>query len=343
MIGRTDSQTALLKAALLEVPGKVAAAAKAQQCDLILLAGDLFDGSPSPESLRALKEALEEAAIPVCIAPGNHDPISPSSPWLTEVWPENVHIFTGSTLKSISFPQLDCRVYGVAFQGPEAPQLLEGFHAQGEERFVLGVLHGDPTQAASPYGAVTASQIRESALDYLALGHIHKGDQLRVGSTLCAWPGCPMGRGFDELEAKGVLIVSLDDAGCCAEFLPLDTPRFYDLTCDAEGDAVKALTGILPAAATRDFYRVTLTGEQEPQNMELLEKQFSHIPNLILRDRTLPPVDLWAGMEADTLEGTYFRLLHRQLETAEEKTREQILLAARISRQILENREVKLP
>lgn len=343
IIGRTPEQTALLKSALLDIPHKVMAAAREQQCDLVLLSGDLFDGIHTTQSLRALQDALRETTVPVCIAPGNHDFVSPTSPWMTEIWPEHVHIFTSETVESIAFPELECRVYGAAFRGPDAPAMLEGFCARGRERFLLGVLHGDPTQAASPYCAVTPAQIRESALDYLALGHIHKGDRLCMGDTLCAWPGCPMGRGFDELGPKGVLVATLDDAGCRAEFVALDTPRFYELTCDVSGGAEETLTRLLPAAQTQDFYRVILTGEWDTPDLDKLEKLFPHIPNLILRDRTEPPLDLWAGVGEDTLEGTYFRLLKEQLEGADEKTREQILLAARISRRILENREVKLP
>ena len=341
--GRTEAQTDLLKAALLEIPHKIAAAAKAEGCDLMLLSGDLFDGKHTPESLKALKDALAEAEIPVFIAPGNHDCLSPASPWLTERWPENVHIFTSSRIESVALSDLDCRIYGAAFTGMEAEGLLDGFRAECEETYAIGVLHGDPTAPSSPYCPVTAQQIRDSGLTYLALGHIHKGGQLQSGDTLCAWPGCPMGRGFDELDAKGVLIVTLDGRGCKTDFLPLNTPRFFELECNAGPDAAASLSRLLPAAGNSDFYRVTFTGESQPPDISLLEKQFSQFPNLILRDRTEPPIDLWANAGEDSLEGVYFGLLRRQLENADAQDRETILLAAELSRRILENREVKLP
>ena len=343
IIGRTETQTSLLKGALLEVPHKIAAAAKAERCDMMLIAGDIFDGAATPESIKAVKNALEEAAMPVFIVPGNHDFLSPVSPWLTERWPENVRIFTAAHWESVAVPGLDCRVYGTAFTGAEADGLLEGFRVQQEERYAIGLLHGDPTVASSPYCPITVRQIRDSGLDYLALGHIHKGDRLVAGDTLCAWPGCPMGRGFDELDSKGVLIVTLDEKGCDARFLPLDTPRFFDLTCDVDGDAVVAASQLLPAAGNADFYRITFTGESEPLDIDFLEKTFSQFPNLTVRDRTELPMDIWANVGEDSLEGVYFDLLRQQLETADEETKEAILLAAKISRRILENREVKLP
>ena len=78
-----------LRKALLEIPGKIAAICKQQQCDLVLLSGDLFDGAYTQDSLRILKNALEEMAVPVFITPGNHDFASVSSPWLREVFPES--------------------------------------------------------------------------------------------------------------------------------------------------------------------------------------------------------------------------------------------------------------
>ena len=55
--GRSDTQTALLRDALLQIPQRVVTAAKAEHCDLIVLSGDLFDGPYTPESLHALRTA----------------------------------------------------------------------------------------------------------------------------------------------------------------------------------------------------------------------------------------------------------------------------------------------
>ena len=118
---------------------------------------------------------------------------------------------------------------------------------------------------------------------------------------------------------------------------------FFDLTCEAGNDAVASLSQLLPAAGSDNFYRITLTGESEALDIDLLEKEFSQFPNLTLRDRTELPMDIWANVGEDSLEGVYFGLLQQQLEGADEDTREKILLAAKLSRRILENREVKLP
>lgn len=341
--GRSEAQTALLRAALLALPGKIAAVCKAECCDIMLLAGDLFDGPYTADSYHALRSALEEVAVPVFIAPGNHDFAGPDSPWLKERWPENVFIFSQNHMVSVALPNLNCWVCGAGFTASDSDSLLEGFRAEDPTFLTIGVLHGDPTQTSSPYCPITEQQVQESGLDYLALGHIHKGGSFRAGKTLCLWPGCPMGRGFDELGEKGVQIVTLDKEETSARFIPLDTPRFYDLEAEAGDAPAAALNRILPAVGNADFYRITLTGESEPLDFDGLASQFSRFPNLEIRDRTTPPIDLWACAGEDTLEGVYFRMLQEAMDGQDEDTCNRIRLAAKISRQLLDGREVKLP
>lgn len=341
--GKTESQRAYLRQALLSLPGKVTALCKAEGCQMMLLSGDIFDGPSTPESRNAVKRALEEAVVPVFIAPGNHDPIGPDSPWYQEQWPKNVHIFTENRMVTLAVPELNCWVCGGAFTGAESDSMLAGFRAEDPHAATIGILHGDPTQARSVYCPITRQQVRDSGLDYLALGHIHKGGAFREGRTLCLWPGCPIGRGFDEQGEKGVQIVTIENKTASARFVPLDTPRFYDWEVDIGEGAQAALGALLPPVGNRDFYRVTFTGEGEPVDLAVLERTFAHFPNLTLRDHTLPPLDLWANAGEDSLEGVYFGLLRQQLEQADEAEKATILRAARISRQILENREVTLP
>lgn len=339
--GWGPEQTAFLKQNLTAVPQKLADLCRRENCDLVLLSGDLFDGAYTKETFRIVHDALAEMNVPVFIAPGNHDFCHASSPYLTEIWPENVHIFTQPMLTALAFPELDCRIYGAGYQGMDCPGLLEGFQAQGEEKYHIAVLHGDPTQKNSDYCPITESQVKKSGLDYLALGHIHKRDQHKTGGTVYAWPGCVMGRGYDELEEKGVYIVTLDE-GVQLRFVPLDTPQFHDWTIVAGHDAQASLSASLPATPSRDFYRITLTGESAPLDLNELRNAFSRFPNLELRDRTTPEKDIWGNAGEDSLEGLYFGKLKEQLNGADEETTKLLTLAARISRQLLDGQEVVL-
>lgn len=341
--GRSPEQTKLLKDALLALPGKIAALCKAENCHMMLLSGDIFDGAYTKESYLAVKNALAEAAVPVFIAPGNHDFYGHGSPWTAESWPENVFIFNQDHMVTAFVTEPKCAVCGGAFTAMDCHSLLEGFSCSSDDMPTIGILHGDPTQTNSPYCPITAAQVEQSNLAYLALGHIHKGGSFTAGKTLCAWPGCPMGRGYDEQGEKGVLIVTLDEDKAQTRFVALDTPNFYDLEVSPAGNPAAALAGLLPAVANNDFYRITFTGESEPIDLEGLKLLFASFPNLQLRDRTVPPVDIWGSSGEDSFEGTYFKLLQDALEDAPDSQQEKILLAAEISRRLLNGQEVLLP
>ena len=86
----TDLQRRELRSSLLEMPGKIADLCLREGCDLVLLAGDIFDGPYSREGYEAVYRALERMEVPVFVAPGNHDPYREVSPWVRERWPDNV-------------------------------------------------------------------------------------------------------------------------------------------------------------------------------------------------------------------------------------------------------------
>ncbi len=322
-----------LKETLLSIPARIAEICRREGCELVLLAGDLFDGAYTQKSYRAVYDALAEMNVPVFISPGNHDFLTPESPYIKEKWPENVHIFRNPQIEKATIPGVT--IWGAGYTSMDCPGLLGGFTAD-DESLQIGILHGD-ISPRSPYCPITKKQVESSGLHYLALGHIHKGDFFVSGNTLCAFPGCPMGKDFGESGEKGVYIVDTDDLSA-PRFIPLGLPAFYDLTAP-----VDALGSVLPPVATGDYYRVTLTGHSEKPDLDALKAAFSHIPNLILRDKTIPPIDLWKDAGEDSFAGAYFALLKEQAESPDPETAKIYTLAARISRQILDGEEAVLP
>ncbi len=307
----------------------------------MLLAGDIFDGAYTREGYEAVYSALALCGVPVFIAPGNHDFYAAGSPWMQEHWSENVHIFTKGTMESVALPEQNLRVFGAAFTSMDSPDLLADFHTESSERFCVAVLHGDPLNASSHYNPITTNELRASGLDYVALGHIHKRGMFHAGGTICAWSGCPMGRGFDETDECGVYVTTLGD-GHDTRFVPLNTLRFHELEIDTTPNATEALERVLPGFGNKDFYRITLTGSSEGTITEIYD-YFQHIPNLELRDQRREKRDLWERASGDSLQGTYFSLLKEAYEAASGEAREHIRLAAEISQDLLDGREVVLP
>ena len=91
-------------------------------------------------------------------------------------------------------------------------------------------------EGVSKYGPVTQGDIAASGLHYLALGHTHAYSGLqRSGKTWWAYPGCTLGRGFDETGEKGAILGVLEGESCTLEFRPLSGRRYWDLEAEVTG------------------------------------------------------------------------------------------------------------
>ena len=276
MVGKDEDQAAFLRTQLRKVPEKVAKLCKQEDCRLLLLSGDLFDGEYTKESYRAVYDALKELDVPVFIAPGNHDFCRPGSPWLRESWPENVHIFTKPVMESVPLPELNCVIYGAGYQAMDCPPLLKDFHAEGEG-LNIGILHGDATVASSPYCPITSRQFRESGLHYLALGHIH-GPQ-NIGSERIRYCGTPLKYSFSEAKhQKSITVVELGEKGSFdLRTIPL-TPLHDLREIRGSYDQVTAKS-FYENTAVEDYLHITLTDEEDvPEAMARLRVIY---PNLM--------------------------------------------------------------
>lgn len=286
-------------------------------CDLLLLAGDLFDAEAARrDTWESLTRSLRNCRARVFIAPGNHDFCAPGSPYCAD-WPDNVHIFRDPVPAPVALDGLNAVVWGAAFSSSTSGPLLEGFRVDDPDQYNLMVLHGDAATPSSPYNPITAGQIAGSGLDYLALGHIHAASGARTaGKTVYAWPGCAMGRGFDELGEKGVYLGTLADGGCALTFRPLSGRRYEILQVEAGDDPLSAIEAKLPPHTEHDIYRVILTGPAEPPNLRALERELSpRFFGLTLRDETTPVRDLWAEAGEDGLKSLFLNLLSARRES----------------------------
>lgn len=317
-------------------------AQEAQACDIVLLAGDLFDSARIyRDSLEALRRFFEACDAEIFIAAGNHDYLTPGSPYLTEDWGERVHIFRTASIECVHLDHLHCDVYGASFTAPEMPALLDGFQVSNPDVTNLMVLHGDVLNPASPYHPIAPEAVSASGLDYLALGHIHKAEIHEFGATVCAWPGCLMGRGFDECGQKGVLLAEIASSGCRVHFLPVASRRYEILSVEAGDDPLAAVRSALPDNTRDDCYRIILTGEAETFDTAVLEAALApEFFSLSVRDNTYPKQSLWDACGEDTLRGHFLENLKVQYDAADETQRRILAQAAKLGLALLDGREV---
>src|SRR5215210_6078594 len=97
---------------------QVLRAAAAADADLVLLAGDVFEHNRLPaEVVEAAARLLGEAGRPVVMLPGNHDPLTPDSPYRRGVAePDNVYVLGLSVGEQALFADWDLEIWGRAHQ-----------------------------------------------------------------------------------------------------------------------------------------------------------------------------------------------------------------------------------
>ncbi|MBR7163976.1 MAG: DNA repair exonuclease [Clostridia bacterium] len=291
----------------------------AKTADALLIAGDLFDqDSVEAETIATLCSGFASLGdIPVFIAAGNHDPLSEQSYYKLMSLSPNVHVF-GTDLACFSVA--DCDICGISFSGAvQQESLLPEFRCS-PDRPTLLLMHGD--LGGNDYNPVDRAMVAASGLSYLALGHIHSYIETKIGNTLCVYPGCPEGRGFDELDDKGVVCAEVTKDSVTTQFVPLCRRRHREISVNISGLVThdEIIRRVRQEILTpEDLYKIVLVGETELVPDEtVVAEAFSDCFFLKVCDKTKRPLRLEELAKEAGVRGQFVqKILARQEEGKE--------------------------
>ncbi len=325
---------------------RVVARAGNWPADALLIAGDLFEnGRVTRDTLAFLRDQFASVPrVPIFIAPGNHDPYVPSSPYATEHWPDNVHVFTRPEWTSIAANDGQLIVHGFAFDGPDISRNPFGeLRIDGTEGGVhVGVAHGSERahqpkekDAYAPFDAASAAA---RGLSYLALGHFHAHTSIEGPfETTIRYSGAPEGHSFKETGAHYFLEIEIVDHGVRVN--PATASRFvYDvqaLHCDGFNSSQDVLDAVR-ALKNPDFgahvLRVLFTGvcsddlrAEFGAIKDVLDQEFEWLE---FADETRPTEDYEALSHEDSSVGAFAATLSAQIADATDPARREMLARA---------------
>ena len=205
-----------------------------EQVDALLIAGDVYDGAD--RSLRAQLKFVEglrrlgAASISSFVCHGNHDPLNG---WEAKLdLPDRCVRFGDDVTGAPVFPDEPERavVYGISYAQREVRENLSPrFHNLPRSGFNIGLLHANVGGNTShdSYAPCSISDLSETAIDYWALGHVHTRDVMRKEAPSIVYPGNPQGRHPNELGARGVYLVEVNESGeIRLEFRAVDVIRW---------------------------------------------------------------------------------------------------------------------
>ncbi len=202
-----------------------------EQVDFIIIAGDLFDGQ-WPDMRTGLWTAeqfrrLREHNIRVYLIRGNHDAESVVAPSIS--WPSDVvYEFPTKSPDSLTDPRSGAVLHGQSYADRRAPgDLAAKYPAALPGAFNIGVLHtsleGNANHAT--YAPTTLKALGARGYDYWALGHIHQRAELQTEPHI-VYSGNTQGRHIKEVDAKGCVLVTVNDGHITTEFRATDVIRW---------------------------------------------------------------------------------------------------------------------
>lgn len=335
--------------------------AKSEKYDIVLMAGDLFDSEfATKETLEMM--ATQFASAPECrfvISPGNHDPLTPKSPYRKVEFPSNVYIFSTDDIGKFSFDDIGVDVYGWAFTEQNKPDnpLRLGKVVLDKNKLNILCVHADTTAADSPYCPINESDIASSGFDYVALGHVHAGGEVRrAGSTYYAYSGCLEGRSFDECGQKGVIVVKAESSAMGKElkfgFKRFSHRRFEKVKLDVSGvsgteGVIEKMRAMISQEGLGDdtMLRVSLRGVVSPSariDTDRLTAESLGLFYLEVKNDTLPLLGEAELMNDISIRGAFFRELLPKLKSDDENERRVAAAALRYGLAALEGEEPKI-
>lgn len=335
-----------------ELLGRIFGVARERECDMVLIAGDLFDSALiTPETRELCLSLFEHFGGPVVIAPGNHDAYVDGCFYKMENMPSNVHIFTSGELQYFDFPELDTTVAGYAFTSAAMPHnpLSAPLPVRHNQRIILLCAHTEIDNPTSRYAPTFESDVVRGAFDYAALGHVHSCTAMRENIRYC---GIPEGRGFDETGEGCVLLVETDGISSpTVEKINVSRLRYVraDLSVDGECEP-EAVENMIESKLTElasegtVAVRLELVGTLAPEALPDLgaieSRERQGVCELELIDSTLSLPDK-SHLEKDTtLKGEFYRSLCSQLYSEDPHKRALALRALRIGLAAIEGKSI---
>lgn len=314
------------------VLARILQAAKEYEAQALLIGGDLLDRpflEPSVED--AVRRLLSGAGCPVFLVAGNHDPKEVTA--LYQNLPEGVYLFP-ETLAGVTLSE-DVRLWGYSAareQGGSHP--LQGFSApQGAVNILLG--HAQVDGGSESFCPISSETLANSGLDLAILGHIHKGEQRRIGGCRLLIPGIPEGKGFDELGEKFIYLI--DTASMQIEPIAVAEKIWREYPIDLSGCAEDAailerlMAVEIPANTVG---RLILQGSPsaDPASAAAI---YTERTGREIKDRTDPSLSVEVLKKQNTLQGAFVRRAMAEIQAADEADRPRLEEALRLGLQAL--------
>ena len=236
--------------------------------DSALICGDLFHTKNITNKMKVnFFEGVKSFGKPVIYISGNHDEYV-----IGDDVPEN---FVVLSKNNPIYDLGDCRFYFANTQS-----VRENFD-KSKKNILL--VHGE-LKNKSDNDFVDLEFLRDFSFDYIAMGHLHTFDVVKLYGQELVYSGSLFSNGFDECGDKGYVEVEIDKK-TTYKFVPFAKRRYMIENCDITGvkdsrqieERIRQKLGD-DKVSKNDIIRLLLSGyydENLEKNIEIIEEKFN--------------------------------------------------------------------
>ena len=248
------------KSEILSSFNKLIDYAKSNEVKAILLSGDVFDSDrPYKKDKEFFYNSIKSNKdITFFYLRGNHD--------TEQSFEENLDnlLLFGNEWKSYEFEGI--KISGIELSNENKTSLYSSLNLKQDELNIV-LMHGDIYSRGKEF--IDLKKLASRNIDYLALGHIHKADEIKIdGRGVAIYPGCLDGRGFDEIGEKGFYLLEINENKIHHEFIPFSSRIIKEIEVDLSTsknltEAKNLVEKALASIGEKSIVKILLTGAVE--------------------------------------------------------------------------------
>ena len=229
-------------------------------------------------------------------------------------------MFLGNELEKVEFPELDTAVYGLSYNKKEITEFL--FDKKPEETACthkILLAHGGDEKHI-PFKKET---LLNHGYDYVALGHIHKPQEVVHGRI--AYAGSLEATDKNDIGVHGYRKGTLIDHRCQSEFIPFASREYVHMEVSVSKEMTgfsirNKLSQLMEERGLHHMYKIILTGFRSP-DLIIDYSAMDIYGNIIeIVDQTKPAYDfkkLWK-LNKDNLIGQFIQSFSGEEESSVE-------------------------
>lgn len=239
-----------------------------EEVDLLLIAGDLFHKQPSMQELKEVNCLFEQLnKTRVVIIAGNRDYISPCSNYIEFEWCNQVVMLKEKKMRRVYFEDINTEIYGLSYHTRDIYEALyQRVQPIQLEHINILLAHGGDDRNIP----INRKLLEQAGFDYVALGHIHKPQQ--IGERM-VYAGSLEPLDKSELGEHGYYMVNIQKEDMVSEvsieLIPCAKRKYRRLEVQVTSQTTNhalyhSLRKAIQEFGVQDLYRVCLKGIRNP-------------------------------------------------------------------------------